>query len=245
MDQEVHRFPCAVGGCDGIVRPQSTGAVACGTCGAHVTVWRVPATNARQRLASPALRRALFSQALLLVALGGVFRFASAIAREPFRDGAPALAGAQTEARLDFEVLRRALREGRLPALPDSPAFYAEPLRFVTEPALREASGPYLAFWRAQGRAQRLELLHLCTQFADPVLLPFLAEISWHTIALEHDFAVASSLCSALHACARDHVELAILCMEHIASESAFTEVASDAQTAIDGLQHRARVLGR
>jgi hypothetical protein len=243
MDQEVHRLPCAVGGCDGVVRPHPSGALACGTCGAHVTVWRVPAISARARFASPALRRALFSQALLLVSLGAVVGFGSASPRAPFSAAPSAIAGVGE--RVDFGSFERALREGRLPAHADSPAFYADPQRFLTEPALREASGPYLAFWQAQGRAQRLELLKLCTQAANPALLPFLVEISWHTIAREHDFAVASSLCSALHACARDHVELAILCMEHIASESAFTEVASDARTAIDGLQHRARVLGR
>ncbi|MBL8896714.1 MAG: hypothetical protein JNM84_03765 [Planctomycetes bacterium] len=244
MDTQVNRLSCAVDGCDGLVRAQPCGALECDTCHAHVTVWRLPETrSALQRCASPALRRALFSHALLLFALLGAF--AGATTHEAALASERSELAAERGARIDRAALLAALRSGSLPKLESLPAFYADPQRFLSEPAQRSAGSPYLDFWLTQNRTQRLEILRLCTEAAHPLLLPLLAEISWHTIAQENDLAVASSLGSALHACARDYLELAILCMEHIANESAFSEVADDARTAIQGLRHRASVYGR
>lgn len=240
----MNRIPCAVEGCSGSVQTQASGALECNVCRAHVTVWRVPATrSALQRFASPALRRALFSHALLLGSLVGAFAVASP--REAAIAAESSASFAQRTAPIERAELLAALRAGTLSSLGELPAFYADPQRFLTDPAQRTAASPLVDFWRTQNRTQRLQILNLCSEAAHPALLPLLVEISWHTIAQETDFAVASALCSAIHASAREHVELAILCMEHIASESAFTEVANDARTAIDGLLHRARVFGR
>ncbi|MBK9384062.1 MAG: hypothetical protein IPN34_04490 [Planctomycetes bacterium] len=242
----MNRIPCAVDGCDGNVQMQASGALECSSCRAHVTVWRLPAQrSAFQRFSSPAFRRALISHALLMGSLVGAF--AAAKPPEGAHGGDHALL-AQREGEgfsLQREELLAALRSGRLPSVGGLPAFYADPQRFLTDPAQRTATSPIFDFWRTQNRTQRLEILNQCTEAALPALLPLLVEISWHTIAQETDIAVASSLCSALHACARDYVELAILCMEHIANESAFLEVSIDARTAIQGLRHRASVFGR
>jgi hypothetical protein len=244
MDTQVNRIPCAVDGCAGNVQMQPSGALECSSCNAHVTVWRLPAQrSAFQRFASPALRRALLSHVLLVGSL--VAAFAAAKPQEGASAADRSLVAQREGHGIEREDLLAALRAGRLPSIEGLPAFYADPQRFLTDPAQRTANSPIVDFWRTQNRTQRLEILHQCTEAALPALLPLLVEISWHTIAQETDFAVASTLCSALHACARDYVELAILCMEHIANESAFLEVTTDARTAIDGLRHRASVFGR
>lgn len=242
MELQLIATRCTVQGCQGLVRSQPNGSLACAECGVHVTVWRVPRLNQAIRgLVSPALRRAMFSSALLLLALTGTFIAHSAVKHA---EASELPAPQRVAANFDSEAFLMALRSGDFTLLEELPASYADARQF-TAARQHEANNSYLAFWQTRNRAQRMEILLLCIQAAHPALLPFLAEITWHTIAHENDFGVATAMSSALHACSEQYVDFAIFCMEHIASESTFTGVVHDAQAAIDGLRYRVRVYGR